>query len=97
MRRSQSVLTAKPTIAPTLSWEDPYVTFNIVWHPCCAESDCAARRVIEHFTRDRYSIEEMGVSVFEWSTPALSLRELKLMDGFGFDFLSLSQWMSEVS
>ena len=51
------------------SWEDPYVTLHVVWHPRCAESDDAARHLIEHFTRERYSIEDMGISVFEWSSP----------------------------
>ena len=51
------------------SWEEPYLTLHVVWHPRCAESDDAARHLIEHFTRERYSIEDMGVSVFEWSNP----------------------------
>jgi hypothetical protein len=51
------------------SWEEPYVTLHVVWHPRCAESDDAARHLIEHFTRERYSIEDMGISVFEWSSP----------------------------
>ena len=51
------------------SWEDPYITFHIVWHPDCTESQSAASHLIQHFTRDRFGIEEMGVSVFEWSEP----------------------------
>ena len=51
------------------SWEDPYITFHVVWHPCCPESKAAAGHLTEHFTKDRFAIEEMGVSVFEWSTP----------------------------
>ena len=51
------------------SWEEPYVTLHVVWHPRCAESDDAAKHLIEHFTRERYSIEDMGISVFEWSSP----------------------------
>ena len=63
------MLTAKPPTVPTPSWEEPYITLHVVWHPRCAESDDAARHLIERFTRERYSIEDMGVSVFEWSTP----------------------------
>ena len=63
------MVTANVPIAHTPSWEEPYVTLHIVWHPRCAESDDAARFLIEHFTRERYSIEDMGISVFEWSTP----------------------------
>ena len=62
------MLAAKP-IAHTPSWEEPYFTLHVVWHPRCSESEGAARHLIEHFTRPRYSVEEMGVSVFEWSTP----------------------------
>lgn len=51
------------------SWEEPYLTLHVVWHPRCAESHDAARHLIEHFTRERFSIEDMGVSVFEWSSP----------------------------
>ena len=51
------------------SWEEPYITFHIVWHPGCTESQGAASCLIQHFTRDRFAIEEMGVSVFEWSEP----------------------------
>ena len=51
-----------------LSWE-PYITFHIVWHPGCTESQSAASGLIHHFTRDRFAIEELGVSVFEWSKP----------------------------
>lgn len=40
-----------------------------MWHPQCSDSDVAARHLIEHFTRERFSIDEMGVSVFEWSSP----------------------------
>ena len=65
---SELVLAAKP-IADTPSWDEPYLTLHVVWHPRCLESEGAARHLIEHFTRARYSIEEMGVSVFEWSTP----------------------------
>ena len=35
-------------------------------------------------------------SVVVYPDALLSLRELKLMDDFGFKFQSLSQWMSEV-
>ena len=52
------------------SWEEPYITFHIVWHPGCPESQAAASYLIQHFTRDRFAIEEMGVSVFEWSGPS---------------------------
>ena len=65
----QIVVTANVPIAHMPSWEEPYVTLHVVWHPRCAESDGAARFLIEHFTRERYSIEDMGISVFEWSTP----------------------------
>ena len=51
------------------SWEEPYITFHIVWHPLCPESSAAAVHLREHLTRPRFAIEEMGVSVFEWSTP----------------------------
>ena len=51
------------------SWEDPYITFHIVWHPSCTESQAAASHLVQHFTRDRFAIEEMGVSMFEWSEP----------------------------
>lgn len=60
---------SKSPTAHTPSWEEPYVTLHVVWHPQCADSEVAARHLIEHFTRKRYSIEEMGVSVFEWSSP----------------------------
>ena len=53
------------------SWEEPYITFHIVWHPGCTQSQDAASHLIQHFTRDRFAIEEMGVSVFEWSKPPL--------------------------
>ena len=51
------------------SWEERYITLHVVWHPRCADSGFAARRLIEHFTGKRYSIGETGVSVFEWSNP----------------------------
>lgn len=60
---------SKPPITQMRSWEEPYVTLHVVWHPQCSDSDVAARHLIEHFTRERFSIDEMGVSVFEWSSP----------------------------
>ena len=54
---------------PMPSWEAPYISMHVVWHPRCRESGAAAVYLIEHFMKDRYSIEEMGISVFEWSTP----------------------------
>ena len=51
------------------SWEEPYITLHIVWHPRCEESAAAAAHLSGHFTRDLYSVEEMGVDVFEWSSP----------------------------
>lgn len=64
-----TVSASKPPIAQMRSWEEPYVTLHVVWHPQCSDSDVAARHLIEHFTRERSSIDEMGVSVFEWSSP----------------------------
>ena len=37
--------------------------FHIVWHPSCTESAAAASHLIQHFTRERFAIEEMDVSI----------------------------------
>lgn len=58
-----------PPTAPTPSWEEPYFTLHVVWHPQCSDSEVAARHLIEHFTTARYSIADPGLSVFEWSLP----------------------------
>ena len=61
-------------------WQEPYLTLHVVWHPSCNESSVAASRLIEHFTRERYSIEDMGVSIFEWSNLSQDSRVSGLLD-----------------
>ncbi len=44
---------------------------HLVWHPDSTSSAAAARRLADHFARDRFPVEEPhGLAVFEWSFPS---------------------------
>ena len=75
--------------------------FHIVWHPSCTESAAAASHLIQHFTRERFAIEEMDVSVCEWSKPPLGIggpSVIRLRGGrvSGRVMFRLNQWAEEV-
>ena len=44
---------------------------HLIWHPKSSRSAAAARRLAQHFARDRFPVEEpLGLTVFEWSVPS---------------------------
>ena len=52
------------------SWGEPHLVMHLVWHPKSNRTAAAARRLADHFARDRFPVEEpLGLTVFEWSTP----------------------------
>lgn len=58
-------------LSPMPSWGEPYLVMHLVWHPDSSSSAAAARRLADHFARDRFPVEEPhGLAVFEWSAPS---------------------------